>query len=173
METLEQAMAGLAGKFAPSVIERAEKVSRMLGPQVVAEAQHMAQEVSDETGASVESLFTFALWSATRVQDFRDPTHQEPTKFYSCRICWDTGFQIIQECPGKSHSRACLACQKGLMILASDWLAVLRPVGRHGKRYDAHDGRSHFEKEYRHLPTLREKLVAAVQYLERREGGKG
>lgn len=173
METLESVLTGLAGKFAPSLIERAEKVSKILGAHVVAEAQRMAKEIAEETGASEASVFECALWGAMRVQEFRDPAHVEPVKFYSCRICWDTGFQVTQDEPGKSSSRACLACQRGLVLLAGDWLSVLRPMGRHGKRFDSNEGRDRFNAEFRHLPTVKEKLLAAIQYLEQREGAKG
>jgi hypothetical protein len=45
-------------------------------------------------------------------------------------------------------------------------------MGRHGKRFSSDEGKARFHSEYRHLPTLGEKLLAAVQYLEKREGGK-
>jgi hypothetical protein len=153
------------------VSARETRVGSILGPHVVQQAKDLAAEVGKEHGLAPDALLEFTLWGAMRVQDFLDPTHTLPEKFYSCRTCWDTGFQVIEERPGKSHSRACLACQKGISILASDWLPVIRPVGRHGKRYDSHEGRDHFAKAFRHLPTLREKLELSMQYLEKREGG--
>lgn len=149
---------------------REQRVRELLGDHVADEA--LAAEVAAEHGLPAERLYEVALWGAMRVQEFLDPAHEQTPKFYSCRTCWDTGYQVVEEKPGKSDSRACMACEKGVLILAADWLSVLRPIGRQGKRYDSHAGRDHFEKCFRHLPTLKEKLMAAMEYLEKREGGR-
>lgn len=151
---------------------REQRVRELLGDHIAEEARKMADEIAAEYKLPPGSLHEVSFWGATRVREFLDPTHQQAPNFFACRVCWDKGFQVIEERPGKSDSRACPACQKGILALAGDWLPVLRPVGRHGKRYDSDEGREHFQKAFRHLSTLRDKLLQAVEYLERREGGK-
>lgn len=135
------------------------------GPGCLREARALADQLAKEHGVDPERIYRSALHLAQSVTDW----NQEPAR-YRCPVCFDKAWQIVHaDDLGGTAAVPCSACEPGLKVAAGVWLDVVKPHGRKG-RFDDPEGKSRFEQHFRHLPTQRGKILAFMDYLERREG---
>lgn len=150
-----------------------ERLAQKMGPEVVAAADLLAREVAEDTGLPPERCQRGALLLSPAIADLRgvDVT-LDPGRLHDCPVCADTGWKIVEREGMSSGVSPCPSCPKGLTLEAADWLNLVHPIGRGGKRYENWRGRQQFDKAMRHLPTRRERLIDAMTEMLAKDGAK-